>query len=120
MPRYIRFTPLAAGPVSCAVRVEPATDFLDDVGDPAESLVQLGCPHPAGQDQGQEPGFVVLAGHRVAQRGRVDEVLQQDDVAGVGAQIVGQGAVGGQVGRVQPVVVGQDDQQDVLVSDPDW
>ena len=42
-------------------------------------------------------GLVVLAGHRIAQGGGADEVLQQHDVAGVGPQVVDQCAVGGVV-----------------------
>ena len=47
--------------------------LFDDVGDPAESLVQLGCAHAAGEHHGQVPGFVILAGHGLAQGRCVDE-----------------------------------------------
>src|SRR6202035_4461630 len=88
----------------------PGDGFFDDVGDPAEPLMQLGCAHYAGEHHRQIPGFVVLAGHRLAQGGCVDEVLQHHDVVSVRPQVVGQCAVGGEVGGVQTVVVGQHDQ----------
>ena len=88
--------------------------MFDDVGDSAEPLVQIRRTHDAGEHHGQIPGFVILAGHCIAQGRCVDEVLQHHDIAGVFAQGVDQGAIGGLVGGAESLVVGQDDQEKIF------
>jgi len=92
----------------------PLDGMLDGVPDLVESGVGPWRSQLARNAHRQHPGFVVLAGHDRSKRRRADEVLQHHDISGVLAQRVHQPAVDGFVGAAEPLVVGQDHQQQVF------
>ena len=88
--------------------------MVDDAADLVESGVGPWRAQLTRNADRQHPSFVVLAGHDRSQRRRADEVLQHHDISGVLAQRVHQLAVDGFVGAAEPLVVGQDHQQQVF------
>ena len=62
----------------------------------------------------QKPGLVVSADQDFLQRWRGDEILKCRDVLGFGTQFADQFAIDRLIGRGETLLIGQDDQQDVV------